>query len=311
MFQRKAHKHIHDAAGCAERTALDDQHKLALQSVDQQRMTAVEHDRHRTGGGKSLCKRHNAHDPPAAEKLRDHHKRTDRDGGGGCKRHAGAGIEKAVEDQVQHQNAEVDQQRHQRLLHCVVRLVEQVKHGEGAHSERVHAEDIARHLGGFRREAAAFKDHADDIRAKRAHHRADGENEQKRVFRNIPDVAEVAAGVVLRELAVEAREHDGADAVKHGGRQRCEELVRIVERADGAAVERGSGRGVDEVAEKEHRGRQHAHRRGLEIPADIVRAEIQRGAVAVVFLMRIGKAHAELQKPRKGAGDHDAADTEL
>ena len=86
-------------------------------------------------------------------------------------------------------HAEVDEQRHQRLFHRVVGLVQKVEHGEGAHAERVAGEDAARHLGRLSGEAAAFKDDADDIRAERAHHRADRQDEKQRVFRHVPDVA--------------------------------------------------------------------------------------------------------------------------
>ena len=269
-------------------------------------MPAVEHERHRRRGGKPFQKRHETDDARAAEELDDHCQRADRQRDGGRRRHAGIGAEHAVEHDVQRQYAEVDEQRHERFLHRVVRLVQKVEHGERAHAEGVAGEDAARHLRGRGGEAAALEDHTDDVGAEGAHHRADGEDKEQRVLRHIPDIAEVTLRVLAGELAVEAREHDRADAVEHARRERGEELVGIVEGAHRAVVERGGGRGVDEVAEEKHRGREDGDERRFEIGADVVRPAVEHRSVDIMLLPRVWNAHAELEQPRAGARDDDA-----
>ena len=253
MFQDHADQHVNNAPHNARQAALDDEHQLAVIRRDKKRTPAVEDDRHRCRGGKALEERHQTHDLRPVEELDRHRDRADGQRKRRCQRDTGIGVEHAVQDEVQHQNAEVDEQRHQRLFHRIVGLVQKVEHGESAHAERVAGEDAARHLGRLSGEAAAFKDNANDIRAERAHHRADRQDEKQRIFRHVPDVAKIALRVLLRELAVKAREHDRADAVEHARRERGEELIGIVERTDGAVVERRGGRRVDEIAEQKDR----------------------------------------------------------
>lgn len=80
--------------------------------------------------------------------------------------HAGIGAEHAVEHDVQRQYAEVDEQRHERFLHRVVRLVQKVEHGgrEQADAGRQVRPDRRGRLRGLsRREpAAASDDHGGD-----------------------------------------------------------------------------------------------------------------------------------------------------
>ena len=154
-------------------------------------------------------------------------------------------------------------------------------------------------------------DHADDIRAEGTHHRADRQDKEQRIFRHVPDVAEIALRVLLRELAVKAREHDRADAVEHARRERGEELVGIVERAHRAVVEGGGGRRVDEVAEEEDRRCKHRDERGLKVSADVVRLAVEHRAVEIALLSGVGDAHGELQKPRARGSDDDALDAPL
>ena len=51
LAQQQAHTEIDRAACHAGQAALDDQHQLALVRRDEQRVPAVEHERHRRRGG--------------------------------------------------------------------------------------------------------------------------------------------------------------------------------------------------------------------------------------------------------------------